>query len=518
MIYTTGTVSTVSGSAIVKGTGTKFKNNNPAINIGMTILIKSGNTNIPYMIKSVNSDTELVLAQPALATATNTTFSIHITEPDNNSDAARTMVAINAYTQYFLDAMNTWMTQTGQTKIEMPNGEVITLDSIKKMQGDIATKMAAIDKKTNDSIAKVESTYDQKANGLTIIATDGYRKAVEHNSGGRNTVIYDAQGNPNIMCVIPRFNIEDLGLTELDLGTGVHPAFVTNGAPRGEILVGKYLASSAAGGSAVIGGPQPRTSVNYDTAKQLCTQKGDNWHLISIHEWAAIALWSLANGTVPRGNTNYGRSHEAKWETARRADNGLPGEVSGTGRTDTGKGPATWNHDHTEFGVCDLVGNVWEWIDQMKLDDGQILTTLDNNPAVAEANWHRHPAYFDSTSDNQSGAGNNGSPVLSNSVTKRNGPADDDSHDYPYMHNPHFAAITKSVGYTPNELLRRLLIESATPTTVVGGLWCRNYGDRFPLRGGGWDYGSSAGLGALHLNSARSGSHGGFGFRPAFFV
>ncbi|WP_202609209.1 pyocin knob domain-containing protein, partial [Proteus sp. G2615] len=140
MIYTTGTVNTVSGSAIVKGTGTKFKNNNPAINIGMTILIKSGTTNIPYMIKSVNSDTELVLAQPALATATNTTFSIHITEPDNNSDAARTMVAINSYVEYFLDAMNTWMTQTGQTKIEMPNGEVITLDSIKKMQGDIQNK------------------------------------------------------------------------------------------------------------------------------------------------------------------------------------------------------------------------------------------------------------------------------------------------------------------------------------------------------------------------------------------
>lgn len=146
MIYTTGTVNTVSGSVIVKGTGTKFKNNNPAINIGMTILIKSGNTNIPYMIKSVNSDTELVLAQPALATATNTTFSIHITEPDNNSDAARTMVAINAYTQYFLDAMNTWMSETGQTKIEMPNGEVITLDSIKKMQGDISKK--ADDEKT----------------------------------------------------------------------------------------------------------------------------------------------------------------------------------------------------------------------------------------------------------------------------------------------------------------------------------------------------------------------------------
>lgn len=165
MIYTTGTVSTVSGSAIVRGTGTKFKNNNPAINIGMTILIKSGTTNIPYMIKSVNSDTELVLAHPALATATNTTFSIHITEPDNNSDAARTMVAINSYVEYFLDAMNTWMTQTGQTKIEMPNGEIVTLDSIKKMQGDIANRADKSSSNEQFFMGAVSSKYITSVDG-----------------------------------------------------------------------------------------------------------------------------------------------------------------------------------------------------------------------------------------------------------------------------------------------------------------------------------------------------------------
>uniref|UniRef100_UPI0034E95519 hypothetical protein n=1 Tax=Enterococcus faecium TaxID=1352 RepID=UPI0034E95519 len=100
----------------------------------------------------------------------------------------------------------------------------------------------------------------------------------------------------------------------------------------------------------------------------------------------------------------------------------------------------------------------------------------------------------------------------------RNGPADDDSHDYPHMLNPHFAAIRKSKRYTPNELLRRLLIESATTTTVGGGLWCRNYGDRVPLRGGYWNNGSGAGLGALHLYGARSNTSRGGGFRPAFFV
>jgi len=383
---------------------------------------------------------------------------------------------------------------------------------------EVAGKMAAIDKKTNDSIAKVESTYDQKAAGLTIIATDGYKKAIEHNSGGRNTVVYDAQGNPNIMVVIPRFNIEDLGLTDLNLGTGVHPAFQTNGVPRGEILVGKYLASNASEGSAVIGGAQPRISVNYDAAKELCTRKGENWHLMSMHEWAAIALWSLANGTVPRGNTNYGRSHEKKWETARRSDNGAPGDVSGTGRTDTGKGPAAWSHDHTHFGVCDLVGNVWEWLDQMKLDDGQIITTLDNNPIVAEANWHKHAAYLDSPTDSQTGIGNAGSPILSNSVINRNGPINDDSYDYPYLTASHFAAITKSVGYVPNELLRKLLIESASTTTVGGFIYARNYGDRFPFRGGDWGSGASAGLGSLDISSARSNVNINIGFRPAFFV
>ncbi|QHP76163.1 hypothetical protein EKQ45_09415 [Proteus vulgaris] len=191
MIYTTGTVNTESGSAIVRGTGTKFKNNNPAINIGMTILIKSGTTNIPYMIKSVNSDTELVLAQPALVTATNTTFSIHITELDNNSDAARTMVAINAYTQYFLDAMNTWMSETGQTKIEMPNGEVITLDSIKKMQGDISSKADLTLSKTQSFISAIEATTkltSKSADGKTSISL------TTSNAGGTNIELNSASG------------------------------------------------------------------------------------------------------------------------------------------------------------------------------------------------------------------------------------------------------------------------------------------------------------------------------------
>ncbi|WP_299071952.1 SUMF1/EgtB/PvdO family nonheme iron enzyme [uncultured Paraglaciecola sp.] len=391
---------------------------------------------------------------------------------------------------------------------------------------EVAGKMGDLDKKADDAIARAEAGFNDKVNELTDHAIEGHKKAIEDASGGRNTILIDDQGNPNIMVRIPRFNYEDANAAilakhgiDLQLGEGTPTMFLTNGAPRGEVLVAKHLASSGKnGGCSVVGGVQPRTSVNYDAAKALCENKGANWHMMSVHEWAAIALWSLANDTVPRGNTNYGRSHENKLETARRADNGTPGDASGTGRTDTGKGPDTWAHDHGAWGVQDLVGNVWEWLDQMTLKNGQIITTLDNNPSIAEVNWHKHGAYFDSPSDSMSGTGNVGSPILSNSVTKRNGPLDDDSHDYPYMNSSNWAGITQSATYQKIELLRRLLLESEVTNSVTGGIWARNYGNRVPLRGGGWVGGSGAGLGALHLYNARSGSGSTVGFRPAFFV
>ena len=376
---------------------------------------------------------------------------------------------------------------------------------------EVSGKMGAIDAKVNSSIGRVESEYAAKAAGLTIIATDGYRKAVEHNSGGKNTVVYDAQGNPNIMVVVPRFNYEDLELPGLELGTGIPTMFQTNGVPRGEVLIGKYLASTMGTGTAVIGGVQPRTSVNFDQAKELCTRKGANWHLFSAHEQAAIAFWSIANGTVPRGNTNYGRSHERKLETSRRFDNGIPGDTSGTGRTDTGKGPATWNHDHTDFGIADLVGNVSEWVDQLMLQDGRIITTLDNDPSIAEENWTKLAAYLDATTSS------GGSLILNSEMLNRQGDAGDDgSTKELYLE---WQKLTKDPSYEPNELLRRLLIEPAIAEGhATGRLYARNAGKRFPLRGGNWYSGAHAGLGCLYLSNSRVNAYSIIGFRPALFV
>ncbi|EPJ3745172.1 hypothetical protein NME67_003260 [Proteus mirabilis] len=140
MIYTTGTVSTVSGSTIVSGTGTKWTVNNPAIRSGTIILIKNGNANFIYMVDRVNSDTELVISQPATFTVKNTSYSINLTEPNSYSDANNRMTAIASDTTYFLRAMDQWMMNNGVVTVELSNGQKVTLDSIKKMQGDISKK------------------------------------------------------------------------------------------------------------------------------------------------------------------------------------------------------------------------------------------------------------------------------------------------------------------------------------------------------------------------------------------
>ncbi|HID7795500.1 TPA: hypothetical protein ACXIBN_002345 [Proteus mirabilis] len=191
MIYTTGTVSTVSGSAIVSGTGTKWTVNNPAIRSGTIILIKNGNANFIYMVDRVNSDTELVISQPATFTVKNTSYSINLTEPNSYSDANNRMTAIASDTTYFLRAMDQWMMNNGVVTVELSNGQKVTLDSIKKMQGDISNKADLTLSKTQSFTSAIEATTkltSKSADGKTSISL------TTSNAGGTNIELNSASG------------------------------------------------------------------------------------------------------------------------------------------------------------------------------------------------------------------------------------------------------------------------------------------------------------------------------------
>lgn len=306
---------------------------------------------------------------------------------------------------------------------------------------------------------------------IIIASPDSLRAQVEAATGGKVTVLYDDKGFPSYMHVIPKFRYEDLGF-DAEMGTGVASAFVKGNTELSEIFIGQYQASVFDGRAVSLPGRDPRTSINYDASKAACEAKGAGWHLMSMHEWAAAALWCKANGVEPRGNTDFGRAHDATHEVARRQDGATPGG-SGTARTLTGSGPASWRHDGTLGGIADLVGNVWEWQDGMKMVDGRVFASADNDYARAEADWQDTGIDLDSGGD-----------FSTNTV----------------------------VG---NELTNRLLITQAG-VALQGRIYTSLEGERFPMRGGSWGFGSGAGLGALSLSHERSITTGTRGFRPAF--
>ena len=123
MIYTDGTIAIKAGSPIVTGTGTQWKKNIHGVAPGQLISIENGAAPVNMMIRAVNSDTELVLSFNAPVTLSGAKYSIATTVPDTISDAARTMSANQGYIVYFLQAMQQWMTDTGQVEIELPNGQ-----------------------------------------------------------------------------------------------------------------------------------------------------------------------------------------------------------------------------------------------------------------------------------------------------------------------------------------------------------------------------------------------------------
>ena len=331
---------------------------------------------------------------------------------------------------------------------------------------------------------------------IIIASPDSLRAQVEAATGGKVTVLYDDKGFPSLMHVIPKFRYEDLGLEET-FGTGVATAFVKGNTELPEIFIGQYQAQVHDGRAVSLPGRDPRTSINYDAAKSACTAKGAGWHLMTMHEWAAVALWCHAHGFTPRGNTDYGRAHDANHEMGRRQDGGTAGESSGAARILTGSGPASFRHDNSMGGIADLVGNVWEWQHGMKLVDGQIHLLEDNSFDEDEANWSALGHYFSNEA---------GTPTLKNSS-----PVVEDTN----INVSQWDNLAKDAGYTESQLLQRLLISPAD-VSMQGRFNVNTSGERFPYRGGNWSYGSNAGLGALVLYHSRTYADTYIGFRPAF--
>ena len=393
---------------------------------------------------------------------------------------------------------------TGATKVGTSDGRTVE-QRLAALSNEVETELAALSNEVETALAALPNEVET-ALAASAYIKDASRHAVERASGGRQTVLYDDLGNPSIMNIIPIFRYEDLGYNA-DMGSGVVSCFdVGTGTNKSEIFIGAFQSSLVGSRAVSLPRTDQTTNINFDTAKTYCANKGAGWHLMTMHEWAAISLWCMANGFEPRGNTDSGRAHDRYVEQGRRMDGGLPGNTAGTPCVHAGSGPDAWRHNNSPWGISDLVGNVWEWIDGFKLQDGRIIASTFNTQA--EASWVAQAAYFDSTLTT------GGAPRLSNAVVNRLGTIGDNTNGGNTA-SAAFNVMAKTGTYVSNQLLKRLLVE---PSTVLpkGSVFMRNFGERLPIRGGSWSNGSSAGLATLGCDGSRVRTNINIGFRLAF--
>ncbi|MGL5292831.1 MAG: hypothetical protein ACRC9V_03455, partial [Aeromonas sp.] len=209
-----------------------------------------------------------------------------------------------------------------------------------------------------------------------IFVKDSLRASVEAATGGRQTVLYTAKGQPSYMYVMNAFNCEDV---DAGVGTGVHPMFLVDGVYKKERFIGAYGGVVRNGELISLPHQDPANSLNFDQFVSIARSNGAGWGITTNIDRAGIALWCNKNGFTPTGNTDYGRDFASKHETGVRVDDLLPGVRSGTARTLTGSGPATWRHDGTFSGMSDLCGNMWEWCAGLRLFNWEIQIIPDND-------------------------------------------------------------------------------------------------------------------------------------------
>ncbi len=344
---------------------------------------------------------------------------------------------------------------------------------------------------------------------------DAYRQQVEAASGGRQTVLYTAKGQPSIMSIIPAFNLESI---DASLGTGVHPMFVVGGVQKAERFIGAYPGSVVNGELLSLPAVDPSASRNFDSFVSVARSNGAGWGLMTNVDWAGLALWCWKNGSMPRGNTNYGCAHDALHETARRMDGLTPGTATGTPRSLTGSGPATWRHDGTPAGIADLCGNIWEWAPGMRLQDGEIHVIADNDAALTATDLSATSSAWkaiDGATGGLVATGHANAVKIAASGTGNYTLVRGSGGSFEGMTNPGATPVSAAA-------LQKLKAMGIFPVANSGlggdGIWHSLSDERLPFRGGTWFDGAHAGVFALNLTHLRSGTYTTIGSRPAFVI
>ncbi|MDK2751210.1 MAG: hypothetical protein KYX60_11205 [Halomonas meridiana] len=340
------------------------------------------------------------------------------------------------------------------------------------------------------------------------------RASVEAATGGKVTVLYTEKGQASYMYKVPRFNRQDI---DSGLGNGTHPMFIMDGVEKNHRYIGVFPGTVRDGELLSLPGVDPEASRNFDSFLSVARANGPGWGLATNVDYTGLSHWCWANGFLPRGNTDYGRSHAQKFETATRQDGQSPGLSSGSARTLTGSGPAGWRHDNTPWGIADLCGNVWEWSPGMRLVDSEFQVIADNDAALSGIDLSAASTLWraiDGETGDLVAPGSANSVKLAHSGTADYTLVASSGSEFEGIANPG----TNPVSAAAIEVLKLYGLYPVGAGIGGDGIWSTLTDERVPVRGGHWSYGSRAGVFALNLISTRAYSSTSFGARPAFAV
>jgi hypothetical protein len=309
-------------------------------------------------------------------------------------------------------------------------------------------------------------------------------KTTDHN----NVVIFDDRGIPSIMCRFVRPKDTEEVPAMFRLGNGVI---------ADTIYISKYPNKVIDGRAYSLPMVDPTVYVDFDEAVEACRAKGKGWHLMTAVEYEYLLNQSRAKGTMPHGNTNWGKDYYHKEEC------GIT-DGCGAGRTLTGSGPVTWNHDHTEHGVSDLNGLVWEWLAGERIKDSVIEYIEDNRAAVYECDLSADSKEWQQARTSRGLVTvrvENGEITITDTVT-----ADDYEPEYDgtriedlKVDLAEIPQVLRDIGIVPENRT-----EEENKTYVY---FDTTEGEYLPLRGSAFHKSSLSGPSALDLDNVRGGSN-----------
>lgn len=245
-------------------------------------------------------------------------------------------------------------------------------------------------------------------------------------------------------------------------GFDLHPAFLApDGRAVSVLRVAKYLASDRDGKIGVAAGQTPWGAITIDEARRKCVALGQGWRMWSVYDQSAIQLLALIEMGTPDMQDAIAR-----------------GNVDGDGIKLTGSTGASWR------GIHDLWGNVWQFVDGLRISAGGVIEVWHDLLPGPDAWVNTGVAY---------------------------GPGKDDGFPTD-LHMERDRGFNLSLLFLPSEVSDDR--EDAIIPDYVWGRWQDR--ETIAIRGGFWNSGCNAGVFALGLSSARSDSSTLFGFRPAF--